>query len=77
MLRRGKLSEAASWARRAVTSNPADAHSHNHEASVLLASGDTARALASSERALRLEPTLAVFLRKVSYLRAWTAHEKK
>jgi tetratricopeptide (TPR) repeat protein len=68
-LRQGQLDQALRLARQAVAGNLGDAHSHNHEASVLMAAADYTGALAAAERARKLAPTEVTFLRRVKYLR--------
>ena len=70
MLRQGKVDTALSLARQAVRANLGDPHSHNHEASVLLAAEDYEQAAASVDKALKLAPTDVTFLRRADYLRA-------
>jgi tetratricopeptide (TPR) repeat protein len=67
-LRRGQTEIALNLARRAVVANRGDPHGHNLEASVLLAVGDTAAALACVERALKLAPADTNFIRRAAYL---------
>ena len=69
-LRQGRIDTALDLARQAVTTNPADPHSHNHEASVLLAVGDHAGAQASVEKALKFAPMDVTLLRRADFLRA-------
>jgi tetratricopeptide (TPR) repeat protein len=68
--RQGKRELALDLARKAVSANPDDAQSHDHEASVLLEAGDMSGALSCMERALKLAPTHTTFLRRAAYLRA-------
>jgi tetratricopeptide (TPR) repeat protein len=69
-LRQGRIDTALNLARQAVTANLGDAHSHNHEATVLLAAGNHTGALAAVEKALKLAPIDTTFLRRADYLRA-------
>ena len=69
-LRQGRIDAALNLARRAVAANPAEPHSHNHEASVLLAAGDYAGAHESLAKALKLAPSDVTFLRRADFLRA-------
>ena len=69
-LRQGKIDLALDLARQAITANPVDPHSHNHEASVLLAAGDHAGAQASVEKALKFAPMDVTLLRRADFLRA-------
>lgn len=69
MLRQGKADIALSLARQAASANLGDPHSHNQEASVLLAVGDYEQAAASVDKALKLAPTDVTFLRRADYLR--------
>jgi len=64
------MREALDLARKAVSANLGDAHSHNHEASVRLAAGDLEGAQASVDRALKLAPTEVTFLRRAAYLQS-------
>ena len=72
-LRRGRIDTALDLARQVVAANLSDAQSHNHEASVLLASGNLAGAQASMQKALKLAPTDTAFLRRADYIRAITS----
>ncbi|GAN82129.1 tetratricopeptide repeat protein [Acidocella aminolytica] len=77
MLRQGKADIALSLARQAASANLGDPHSHNQEASVLLAVGDYEQAAASVDKALKLAPTDVVFLRRADYLRALVLRQRR
>jgi len=56
-----------------VRANLGDPHSHNHEASVLLAVEDYEQAAALVDKALKLAPANVILLRCADYLRAQIA----